>query len=158
MNEELLRDLEAAPDRLAAELEELSEGELVKRLPDGGWNLKELAGHMRDVEHAVGIERISMLLEQDNPTVPVFDPDEAARKSNAGIRPIGELLAEWNNYMEQTVAMVRGLDDAMVSSPGVHAELGEITALRQAKLLRRHDEQRQRPALELKGLSREPRS
>lgn len=39
MNEELIAKLEATPDRLAAELEELSESELVRRPLDGGWNL-----------------------------------------------------------------------------------------------------------------------
>lgn len=158
MNEELLQDLEAGPDRLAAELDELTESELVKRPPDGGWNLKELAGHLRDVERFVGIERISMILQQDNPNVPVFDPDEHARTSDAGHRPILQTLGEWRNLREQTVALLRGLDTDMLARTGRHPELGELTPVKIAELLARHDEQHRAQALELKGLSRDPSS
>ncbi|MDP9379772.1 MAG: DinB family protein [Chloroflexota bacterium] len=158
MNEELLRDLEEGPDRLAAEIDELTESELVRRPPDGGWNLKELTGHLRDIEQFVGIERISMILEQDNPAVPVFNVEEHARNSSAEHQPIGETLSEWRNLREQTVALLRGLDADTLRRTGQHPELGELTPVKIAELLVRHDAEHQAQALELKGMSRAPSS
>ena len=158
MGEQLLQDLEEAPDRFAAEVDELTESELVRRPADGEWNLKELAGHMRDVERAAFLERLTLILQQDNPTVPLFDEQEAARTSNAGTQPIGDTLAEWKSYREQTVAMLRGLPPEEQSKPATHPELGRITPASLAGHFANHDSLHLEQALRLKGLSRDPSS
>lgn len=158
MDETLLTQLEAMPDRLFKELEELSESELVRRHPDGGWNLKELVGHLRDAERMWGEERLTRILSEDNPFLPAYDQDEYARNSNASTAPIGETLAEWRSFREQTVAILRGLDPDTLQRTGQHEEQGSITPFSIAHILARHDEQHHAQALELKGLSREPSS
>ncbi len=158
MNDELLQDLQAAPDRLAAELEEMPESELVKRPEDGGWNLKEIAGHLRDLERVVALERLPRILQEDEPFLPRFDEEEAVRTSNAATAAIGESLAEWNNLRQQTVSLLRGLDADALARTGRHEERGPITPVDIANSLLSHDEQHYQQALQLKGMSREPSS
>lgn len=158
MNDVMLQNLEAAPERLAAELEEMPESELVKRPPDGGWNLKELAGHLRDTERLAGLERLTRILEEDDPFLPSFDEEEYVRNSNAATAPIGEALAEWNNLREQTVNILRGLDSDALARTGRHEEHGPMTPVDIANFLLRHDEQCYEQALQLKGMSRTPSS
>lgn len=158
MDEQVLQDLEEAPDRFAAEVDELTESELVRRPAEGEWNLKELAGHMRDVERAAFLERLTLILQQDDPAVPLFDEQEAARTSNAGTRPIGDTLAEWKSYREQTVAMLRGLTPEEQNKAATHPELARITPASLVEHFARHDRLHFEQALQLKGLSRDPSS
>jgi uncharacterized damage-inducible protein DinB len=158
MDDQLLQDLEEAPDRFAAEVDELSESELVKRPPDGGWNLKELAGHMRDTERAAFLDRLSLILSEENPTVPDFDEQAAASNSNAGTMPIGDALSEWKALREQTVALLRGLGPEEEGRTGQHPTRGPMTPASIAALALDHDRTHLQHALALKGLSRDPSS
>lgn len=158
MDEAMLAGLEETPDRLANEVDELSEGELVKRPQDGGWNLKELAGHMVEDERVWGHERLPRILAEENPVLPGYDQDAAVRNAKYGTDPIGNALAEWKSLREQTVALLRGMRPEDLSRTGRHEERGPITAAEVASILAEHDAEHLRQALALKGLSREPSS
>ncbi|MBA2362996.1 MAG: DinB family protein [Chloroflexia bacterium] len=158
MDDQLLQNLEEAPDRFAAEVDELSDSELVKRPPDDGWNLKELAGHMRDTERAAFLDRLSLILSEDNPTVPTFDEQAVAANSSAGTMPIGDALSEWKALREQMVALLRGLGPAEEVRTGQHPERGPMTPVSLAELAHDHDTNHLQQALTLKGLSRDPSS
>ncbi len=158
MNDQLLQNLEEAPDRFAAEVDELSDSELVKRPPDDGWNLKELAGHMRDTERAEFLDRLSLILTEENPTVPLFDEQAVAANSNAGTMPIGDALSEWKALREQTVGLLRGLGPAEEARTAHHPERGPMTPVSLAELAHDHDTNHLQQALTLKGLSRDPSS
>lgn len=158
MDEQLLQNLHAEPDRLAAELDELPEGELMRRHPDGGRTLKELAGHLRDHERFIALERLPLLLAGGDPALPAFDAEAHDRESRAGTAALGEALSEWSNLREQTVALLRGLGPEDLERTGRDPEIGPVTPVRLAEILLEHDRACFDQALALKALSRDPSS
>lgn len=157
MDNDRLARLITAPDHLAAELDELSESELIRRPEDGSWNLKELAVHLAQTER-VYVERLQRILQEDRPELRPFDQEEAVRSARAEHVDLGDSLAEWKSWREQLVAMLEGVDRDSASRVGLHAERGEITPPDIARILDEHDQAHYRQALALKGLSRPPAS
>lgn len=158
MDEQVLMRMEAMPDRFAGELDDLTESELRKRPQEGGWNIKQVVGHLRDAEQMWGQERLSRILTEDNPRLPAYDQEEYLRRSDVEHAALGELITEWKSFRQQTVATLRGLGPEEQNRPGVHEELGPVTPRDIVSRLAAHDEQHLQQVLHLKGMSREPSS
>ena len=60
----------------------------------GKWTVREVIGHLIDVERMFVFRAMNMT-RADGVELPGMDPDEWARNSNAGRRPLDDLAAEW---------------------------------------------------------------
>jgi len=60
----------------------------------GKWSVRDVVGHVIDTERVMAFRALSMA-RCDGVDLPGMDPDEWARISNAGQRPLEDLAAEW---------------------------------------------------------------
>jgi len=76
----------------------LHENHLSKRVVPDRWSLKELACHLRRVQEIFVRERLDLMLEQDNPELPAYDPDADPRFVEMTKEPASETIA---SYLEE---------------------------------------------------------
>jgi hypothetical protein len=75
--ESLLAIYEAAPQRFARAIEDLSPEELSQRVFPGKWTIREIVAHVADSE-LCGALRIRLVLSQSRPPLPAYDQDRFA--------------------------------------------------------------------------------
>jgi len=74
------------------------------RYASGKWTIREVVGHLIDVERLMTFRAMSMA-RAEGVDLPGMDPDEWARRSNAGKRPLDDLAAELGALRRATVHM-----------------------------------------------------
>lgn len=84
----------------------------------GKWSLREVVGHLIDVERTFALRALWFARAAGTP-LPAFEQDEWAERSNAGERPLSELLAEWASVRDSNVRMFRGLSPDVAERVGV---------------------------------------
>jgi len=84
----------------------LHENHLSKRVVPSRWSLKELACHLRRVQQVFIRERLELMLEQDNPELPAYDPDTDPRFIEMTEQPASETIA---SYLEERAHLVERL-------------------------------------------------
>ncbi|MEM8993611.1 MAG: DinB family protein [Acidobacteriota bacterium] len=73
------------------------------------WSVRELVGHMIDAERLFGFRAFWFARGAPEP-LPGMDEKEFAAVSNAGKRPLGELLEEFSLLRRQHLALFAGFD------------------------------------------------
>lgn len=76
----------------------------------GKWSICEALGHVIDTERVFAF-RALCFARQDPAPLPAFDQDEWVSVSNAGQRPLADLLDEWVHLRKTNVAMFRSFDE-----------------------------------------------
>lgn len=107
--EETLRPLEGVS----------TETELFRYAP-GKWNLREVLGHIIDAERLFAYRALTMAREK-NADLPGMDQDQWSDESNAGERPLSDLMAEWVAVRRATVHLFASLPE------GAGARLGRAS-------------------------------
>jgi hypothetical protein len=104
------------------------------------WSLTEVSCHLRDVEREVHQARFRALLAEDTPFLPgvVSDAWAAEREYRAQEGPAA--LAEFLAARAQTLALLRGLDEAAWTRQGRHAFFGLTTMHELLHLVVKHDD------------------
>ncbi len=85
------------------------------------WSIKELVGHMIDAERAFGF-RALCFARSDPAKLPGFEQDDYVKASNAGRRPLTELVDELRAARHANVAFFRGLDEEDWSRRGTASD------------------------------------
>jgi hypothetical protein len=98
---------------------------------DGDWNVVFVVCHLRDLEAAY-LQRIHMMLEQDNPTFPANDQRAMAIERNYAGADLRMALAEFEVLRREFIALLRSLSDEQWERRGQHPYFGETTILTQA--------------------------
>lgn len=101
-------------------------------------SLKELAGHLADVD-AVFRERAWLLLETDRPELPPGHPPRLDAAVVYQGMPLGTLLDTFHASRKQTLNLLRGLTSAAWHRPGHHELYGDINLLHQANWAINHE-------------------
>ncbi len=101
---ELLRDI---PARLETH-----------RYAEEKWSVREVVGHMLDVERVFAFRALSFA-RRDTEPLPGMEQDGWALASNAHQRPLPELADELEAARRSHVAMFRGFDDEAALRAGV---------------------------------------
>lgn len=96
------------------------------------WTPREVVGHLRDSAR-VFTDRLRRLCTEDDPLVPDFVPDEAARSAAYRATPVEELADGLRTAQAELLATVAGLGPADLGRTGRHATDGPVTV---ADLLR----------------------
>src|SRR5579871_1686262 len=105
---EIYRQLRSAPDRLRDVLAGLSESVLLYK-PDGGWSIKEHAGHLSVLEPIWRV-RFRDILEQKTVLTPADLTNRATTEANFNARPVARLAAEFAAERAATLVLLDGLD------------------------------------------------
>ncbi|HEV7664820.1 MAG TPA: DinB family protein [Chloroflexota bacterium] len=94
---------------------------------DEGWSVKDIVGHLVDVEDIGFVERISRMLAETRPLIASIDPP--ARLDAGGYRRRG--LADLLDTLERERALhapwLMGLQPAQLARVGQHDSVGEIS-------------------------------
>jgi rubrerythrin len=130
--------LEHSEDGLRKLFNNLDE-ELPARRPAGeGPSLKELLGHLVDID-AVFRERAWLLLETDRPELPPAHPPRLNAASAYRSQPIDTILDAFHSSRRQTLNLLRGLTSAAWHRLGHHELYGEINLLHQGNWVVKHE-------------------
>ena len=88
----------------------LSDRDANFRYAEGKWSIKEVIGHIADVER-IFVFRALCFARGEAVALPGFDENEYARQSNAGSRPLKDLVDELRTVRAATVSFFAGLSE-----------------------------------------------
>jgi len=122
--------IELVPDgdiveRLAAQFEEtrallatVSEDRETYRYGEGKWSVREVVGHLTDIERVFAFRAIAMAREE-GAELPGMDHDAWVASSNATDRSLPELVGEWAAVREANVRFFGSLGPAEGAQSGL---------------------------------------
>jgi hypothetical protein len=116
---------------------------IVRRTPDerlratrfGDWSAKEVIGHLADGAE-IFAERVRRCIEEADPELAAFDPDELARERNNQERDAMELSRRLQAAHGSMIQLLQRPGAA--ASTGRHSERGTVTAGHLAAYQARH--------------------
>jgi hypothetical protein len=114
----------AALDRQQAQIEQmrnLTPEQSAFRYADGKWTVKEVVGHLADVERVLSY-RLLRIARGDETPLTRIDEKLFAANSNANRREIADLAAELSAIRGATLALVRSLDEEVLQNRGKVSE------------------------------------
>ena len=103
-------------------LAEITDEELDRPGPDGGWSARQVAHHLADSE-AVAYVRLRRLIAEDEPTIVGYDEPEYARRLHYE-RPIASSLAVLRGVRAASLDLLESLTPAEWDRRGTHTESG----------------------------------
>ena len=144
---DLLSELSRMPDELARAIGQIPAERLRYRPENWGGSPGETFSpiehvcHVRDIERDGYHVRIRRMLEEANPSLVSIDGDELARQRRYEKDEPAAALSAFRAAREQTVALLRGLDEPQLAREGFFAEYGPLTLRGLVHYLRSHDQQ-----------------
>lgn len=130
--------LEHSEEALRKLVEGVDEALLARRPNEGQGSLKELAGHLVDID-AVFRERAWLLLETERPELPPAHPPRLDAAAAYRSQPIADILAAFQATRRQTLNLLRGLTSAAWHRLGHHELYGEVNLLHQGNWIVNHE-------------------
>jgi uncharacterized damage-inducible protein DinB len=123
-------------------------GHLLKRvtpqeattLRDGpnGWTVLEVVCHLRDFDE-IFYQRALLTLEQDQPTLPIYDPDALAIERAYNQQGLDQAYADLATSRRRLVALFSNLTEEQWERAGLHPEYGLFTLMSAALHVSGHD-------------------
>jgi rubrerythrin len=130
--------LEHSEEALRKLVEGVDEELLAQRLADGRPSLKELAGHLVDID-AVFRERAWLLLETEHPELPPAHPPRLNAATAYRSQLMAEILDAFHKTRHQTLSLLRGLTSAAWHRLGHHEIYGAVNLLHQGNWVINHE-------------------
>ena len=134
----LMAFLEHTEDGLRKLFDGVDEELLATRPSEQLPSLKELAGHLVDID-AVFRERAWLLLETDRPELPPAHPPRLDAAAAYRSEPNDAILSAFHASRRQTLNLLRGLTSAAWHRLGHHELYGEINLLHQGNWVVSHE-------------------
>ena len=101
---------------------DITDEELDRPGPDGGWSARQVAHHLADSE-ATAFVRLRRLIAEDEPVIVGYDEPEYARRLHYE-RPIGSSLAVLRAVRAASLELLESLTPAEWERGGTHTESG----------------------------------
>ncbi len=105
---DLVEPLRTLPDALAAALKGITDAQARFTSEDGGWCVKEIAGHMRD-SCEINHQRLYMMSTQTDPVLDDYDGEALVRAHKYAQRDLGEIIAGLRDARAATVRLLTTL-------------------------------------------------
>jgi hypothetical protein len=106
--EDLMALMQAQLDEVRAAFGRFPEARGSYRYAPEKWSVKELLGHLSDVER-IFCYRALRFARRDATPQPGFDENANAPAMEADGRPLADLLGEWLDVRRATISLLRGL-------------------------------------------------
>ena len=100
----------------------ITDDELDRPGPDGGWSPRQVAHHLADSE-ATAYVRLRRLIAEDEPVIVGYDEPEYARRLHYD-RPVGSSLAVLGAVRAASLELLESLTPAEWERRGTHTESG----------------------------------
>jgi hypothetical protein len=120
---QLVERYREGPTVVESVVAELTDEDLDRAPPEGGWSAREVVHHLADSEMTSAV-RVRKLLAEDSPVIQGYDETEYARRLHYGDRPIGPSLAALRSSRESTASILDMLDEEDWARSGRHTESG----------------------------------
>jgi hypothetical protein len=114
--------------RLAAAVQEFCSACEVGKLParvEEGWNLHQIAAHVRDVDRTVYSVRVQRTLQEENPLFASFDPDAWMATQYNKEEPLQKILQEFRANTDALCKTLNGIPQEAWSRASRHETIGE---------------------------------
>lgn len=111
---------------------------LARRLNSDQPSLKELIGHLADID-GVFRERAWLILETDQPLLPLAHPPRLDSAAKYRDQPIEMLLETFQKNRHQTLTLLRGLTSAAWHRTGRHEAYGDVNLINQGNWVVSHE-------------------
>jgi hypothetical protein len=122
----VLAILSATPSTLRALLDGLPDEAL--HAPNAeGWSIKDVVAHLHDAEGIAFTERITRILDEDEPFIRSIDPPARLRQYGYAERTLSDLLDDLAARRPVHVAWLRTLSVGQLQRTGQHDTAGAIT-------------------------------
>ena len=125
--EEIAALLEASGQSFTSMLSALSPEASAWHPKPGEWCVKEVVGHIIITEQNGFAGRIKLILASSEPALPGYDRDAFAAQRNDDERPPATLKNEFASIRNESVALVRSLQNVQLSRGGMHPDVGRLT-------------------------------
>lgn len=102
-------------------LAEIGEAESGYRYARGKWSIKQVVGHVVDVERVFAY-RALRFARGDGTPLPGIEQDELVEGANFDSRPLASLLLEWEHLRRANLALFASFDAATLLCRGVASE------------------------------------
>ncbi|HEU4387464.1 MAG TPA: bacillithiol transferase BstA [Blastocatellia bacterium] len=130
-------DIAAAPNRLRAAVEGLTEQQLDTPYRPGGWTVRQVVHHVPD-SHLNSYVRFKLALTETEPTIKPYDEAQWAELTDARSAPVELSLALLDALHSRWIVLLRSLSPADLKRKFVHPELGEVPLIKNVALYAWH--------------------
>jgi hypothetical protein len=127
------------PDELARVVAGHPGGALAQRPAPGAWSVAEVVCHLRDVEEFY-LERVRLILGNDEPALPTFDPDRWAEERQYRRQDGAAAVAAFAARRRDTLAALEALRPEQWERAGLHARRGRMSVVRIVHGWAKHDD------------------
>jgi hypothetical protein len=138
MSENTLRRLETQLEVIPVLLAGASEESIVARPISGQWSARENLAHLAR-HHAVLLERLHRILEEDSPNLGRYRAEEDPAWPEWSGLSLQEILARLKVLRPEIVDLARGLSDEESNRTGVHPLLGKMSLSRWMEFFLLHE-------------------
>ena len=131
--------LHKTPVLLNALLKDVSQ-EQAQRLTDGegGWSVVETMCHIRDFTD-ISLTRARLILEEDEPLLPNFDPHEGARRRDYTHQDLTAEVDAFLSARKGLLALLADISKEQWQRRGTHAAFGSLSLLELIVFITMHD-------------------
>jgi|ERR1700722_8272115 len=129
--------IEAAPVRLMAAVQGLSEEQLDTAYRPGGWTVRQVVHHIAD-SHLNSYTRFRLALTEDEPSIKGYDEKRWADLPDARTAPVLVSLVLLEALHRRWVQLLRSMTPADFARNFVHSELGLVSLDRNLALYAWH--------------------
>lgn len=114
----IAKRLQTTPAVLTAMLSGLDDDLLRWRPAPNEWCIKEVVGHLLEMDTLAFADRIRLILTEDVPEIPSLDVDQIAAEREDDKRPITELLTTFTQEREKAVEFLNQLSPEHLDRTG----------------------------------------
>jgi hypothetical protein len=104
-----------------------------------GWSVKDIVAHLHDVEGVAFVERISRMLNEQQPFIHSIDPPARLEAGGYALKGLDDLLDELETRRSEHVVWLAALTREQLARPGQHDAVGEIYVVDIAHQWAAHD-------------------
>ena len=134
----MLKAVREAAGEIHAQFSGFKEKALCWRPAEGEWCLKEVAAHLRDAEQMYR-RQIELIAREREPDLPYAPVDVLPYERDYTIESVSALLYEWESSREETVWLLRMLDEDEWERCGVHPHRGRVSIMALVREIHEHD-------------------
>jgi hypothetical protein len=134
----LLKAVREGTSELFNQFSGLTEESLRWRPAKDEWCLKDVAAHLRDAE-ALFQRQIELISRQHEPRLPYEAIEVLPWERDYSTLPLSHLLREFESAREETVWLLRALDEGDWQRCGLHPYRGRVSIYDIARELHEHD-------------------
>lgn len=123
-----IRDIEQAPEQLAAALQGLSDEQLDTPYREGGWTVRQVAHHIVD-SHMNSIIRFKLALTEPEPTIKPYDENAWAQLADTRDAPVDLAVAQLRGLHVRWAMLLRSMNEADFAKTFFHPANNSVSRL-----------------------------